>query len=86
MKHKKSTYTENDTTKPVCDYGHSKLDEECRIKDVGSKHILNWNILRPSNPIGKYQSKSLLLKIFRVIYANQQFIDDNGNKSEISFL
>ena len=72
---------ENDATKPVCDYGHSKLDEECRIKDAGSKLILNWNILRPSNPIGKYQSKSLLLNIFQShLCKSTIYLDDNGEQ------
>ena len=55
---------ENHKTSPIDDYGQSKLKEELIIKDTGKKYMLNWNILRPSNPIGKYQSKSLLLKIF----------------------
>tara|TARA_B100001093_G_C26742657_1_gene977398 strand:- start:419 stop:1288 length:870 start_codon:yes stop_codon:yes gene_type:complete len=55
---------ENQKTDPIDDYGHSKLREELTIRDAGGKYMLNWNILRPSNPIGKYQSESLLLKIF----------------------
>ena len=55
---------ENHKTSPVNDYGHSKLREELTIRDAADKYMLNWNILRPSNPIGKYQSQSLLLDIF----------------------
>ena len=63
--HSNMPIKEDFDTKPIDTYGKSKLDEEKKVIQASKKYYLQYNLLRPANPIGANQSNSLLLSIFK---------------------
>ncbi len=55
--HSNMPIKENCDTNPIDTYGKNKLDEEKRVAQASKSHNLEYNVLRPANPIGPNQSK-----------------------------
>lgn len=79
-------YTEDDLVKPINYYGLSKYNLEEYIKFEGRKGKIDYLILRPSNPFGKFQkiySKQGLIPTILGKIVNEQEMEIWGDGSVI---